>query len=459
MVGNQIKFDDQVVARFLTNIYKQRFNIDSDIEAEMFRATRRIMADAMATGIADAVDNDGAPMPSETFLNNLRHSAEVFSAFRVHKMQTDVASQMVDANGKLKTFAQFRKDVEPYVSHRNRAWLRTEYDTAVIRAHQATDWQQFESEKDVFPNLEWIPSTSPHPGADHQVFWGTVRPVNDSFWSEHRPGDRWNCKCELRQTEADATIPPMPTDADNPQPGLENNPGRDGELFSQKHPYYPSGCMSCPFAGGHLAALMHGLAHKQNCHQCEKVNKVIDKAKRVPFDIEGEHYDKTWELEYHDPKSHGYIVVQDGHGASERQQNVDSAKPLANDGHKIKLIKQKTEKIDSQKKKISTHDAIIDGEKWEFKLTKDYQKLDKTIGTKAGQAISQGAESLLIDIYKNDHYSNESLVTGVDNAFCYNPPLQKVCVMIESKMYMTVSRDYWENGQGKNELLKWLQKK
>ena len=245
----------------------------------MFRATRRIMADAMATGIADAVDNDGAPMPSETFLNNLRHSAEVFSAFRVHKMQTDVASQMVDANGKLKTFAQFRKDVEPYVSHRNRAWLRTEYDTAVIRAHQATDWQQFESEKDVFPNLEWIPSTSPHPGADHQVFWGTVRPVNDSFWSEHRPGDRWNCKCELRQTEADATIPPMPTDADNPQPGLENNPGRDGELFSQKHPYYPSGCMSCPFAGGHLAALMHGLAHKQDCHQCEKVNKVITSAK------------------------------------------------------------------------------------------------------------------------------------------------------------------------------------
>lgn len=291
MVGNQIKFDDQIVARFLTNIYKQRFNIDSDIEAEMFRATRRIMADAMATGIADAVDN-GTPMPSETFLNNLRHSAEVFSAFRVHKMQTDVASQMVDANGKLKTFAQFRKDVEPYVSHRNRAWLRTEYDTAVIRAHQATDWQQFESEKDVFPNLEWIPSTSPHPGADHQVFWGTVRPVNDSFWSEHRPGDRWNCKCELRQTEADATIPPMPTDADNPQPGLENNPGRDGELFSQKHPYYPSGCMSCPFAGGHLAALMHGLAHKQNCHQCEKVNKVIDQHVETQRSRNRKEYDR-----------------------------------------------------------------------------------------------------------------------------------------------------------------------
>jgi len=209
----------------------------------------------------------------------------------------------------------------------NRAWLRTEYDTAVIRTHQATDWQQFESEKDVFPNLEWIPSTSPHPGADHQVFWGTVRPVNDSFWSEHRPGDRWNCKCELRQTEADATIPPMPTDADNPQPGLENNPGRDGELFSQKHPYYPSGCMSCPFAGGHLAALMHGLAHKQNCHQCEKVNKVIN-----------QKYSKQWEqnkIDYTKYKSDKDYVVGDftsaGGFLAQHKTRIPTAKTSPNE--------------------------------------------------------------------------------------------------------------------------------
>ncbi|MCB6967339.1 phage head morphogenesis protein, partial [Phocaeicola dorei] len=74
-------------------------------------------------------------------------------------------------------------------------------DTAVIRAHQAADWRQFEREKDVLPNLKWMPSTSIHPGADHRIFWGTIRPIDDPFWNEHKPGDRWNCKCTLSSTD------------------------------------------------------------------------------------------------------------------------------------------------------------------------------------------------------------------------------------------------------------------
>lgn len=67
---------------------------------------------------------------------------------------------------------------------------------------------------------------------------------------------------------------------DNPQDGLENNPGKDGSLFSQEHPYYPDGCLSCPFAGNRLVALFHDLAHRQNCHQCQRVNRVIQTANR-----------------------------------------------------------------------------------------------------------------------------------------------------------------------------------
>lgn len=155
------------------------------------------------------------------------------------------------------------------------------------------------------PNLEWVQSTSPNPGADHQIFWGVIRPVDDEFWNEHRPGDRWNCKCELRQTDAAPTIPPMSDKAAEPQPGLENNTGKDGNLFSQEHPYYPDGCISCPFAGGTLRALYHSLAHKQDCHNCQRVDRVIDRAKdpkttnhreyemlRRDSDYTDVHYDK-----------------------------------------------------------------------------------------------------------------------------------------------------------------------
>lgn len=44
---------------------------------------------------------------------------------------------------------------------------------------------------------------------------------------------------------------PLPTDAeirgDQPQRGLENNPSKDGQLFSKKHPYFPKNCRECGF--------------------------------------------------------------------------------------------------------------------------------------------------------------------------------------------------------------------
>lgn len=137
----------------------------------------------------------------------------------------------------------------------------------------------FREEADVYPNLEWVASTSPNPGADHIIYWGTVRPVNDPFWDEHKPGDRWNCKCELRQTERDETAVPRADDKQDAQPGLENNPA-DGRIFSRKHPYFPKDCTACPFAGNKLAALVSNLAGKRDCNSCSRASKCVERANR-----------------------------------------------------------------------------------------------------------------------------------------------------------------------------------
>ncbi len=252
--------------------------MEGGIEPNLYQETRRIFSEAVADGWVKASDRD-IPTPGQAFRDAFLHSADVFSAFRVHRMQQDIAAQMIDSNGNVKPFRKFVKDVSPYIEHRNREWLQTEYNTAILRAQNAAEWQQFMAEKDVFPNLEWIPSTSPNPGEDHRVFWGTVRPVDDPFWNVHKPGDRWNCKCELRQSEKAVT--PVPTSRaraiDNAAKGLESNPAKDKEVFSDKHPYYPKNCSVCPFAGNKLMALVHDLAGGKDCHHCRRVNKAIEK--------------------------------------------------------------------------------------------------------------------------------------------------------------------------------------
>lgn len=227
-------FNDKALKRALKHIYDTEFNPMTEIEENLFNETFRIFTDATTEGLAKS----GAEIPPE-FRAKLEQGNAVFSAFKVHRMQNDIASQLYDSNNVLKPFEQWKNDVHPMLDHHVEHWLRTEYDTAVIRAGQAADWQRFEQYSDILPNLEWMPSTSAHPGADHKVFWGTILPINHPFWKAHRPGDRWNCKCSLSATDEPPTGAPRGgSDPKNrPAPGLENNPGVDGRLFSDTHPY------------------------------------------------------------------------------------------------------------------------------------------------------------------------------------------------------------------------------
>lgn len=279
LTEHQASYGVEAIAHALLNIYHENVDVDSDLEENLFQETRRLFDEAVSEGYAEASQKD-VPLPDETFREAFLHSADVFSAFRVHKMQNDIAAQMLDEKGHVKPFRQFVKDVSPYIEHRNRAWLKTEYDTAILRAQNAAEWQQFQDEKDVYPNLEWIQSTSPNPGADHMVFWGTVLPVDDPFWDEHKPGDRWNCKCELRQTDRGATPVPVSDGKSDAAPGLESNPAKAKEVFSDSHPYYPDSCSACPFAGGKLMALAHDLVSGKDCHHCRRVNKCIERSER-----------------------------------------------------------------------------------------------------------------------------------------------------------------------------------
>lgn len=220
-------------------IYNNDINVRTEIEEHIFDETLRKFNEATAQGLADSMDPD---IITDRFLYELRTNNAVFSAFKTHRMQNDIAAQLIDpVTGRLKSFDQWKRDIKGMTDHYVHSWLQTEYDTAVIRAHQAADWKHFLEEADVFPNVRWMPTTSITPDPLHEHYWShkLTLPVNHPFWQEHRPGDRWNCKCTLQQTDEpvntealDGYTPPLP------MPGLDNNPANDGKLFSDTHPYY-----------------------------------------------------------------------------------------------------------------------------------------------------------------------------------------------------------------------------
>lgn len=263
-----------MLQQYLRAIYNG-FDTSRAVEPTMWREVLRVLNEATVSGLLQS----SAPTHRDSFLAALRHSNEVFAAFKVHSMSERMAARLLNPDGTLKPFRQWTDDVKSISSHYVGAWLRTEYDTALIRAHNAADWQQFIRDADVMPNLRWMPTTSPKPESSHRAFWERklTLPVSDPFWDEHHPGDRWNCKCSLEQTD-DPPTPELKAEfaGEAPQPGLTNNPGKDGHTFSQDHPYFPKSCSSCPFNKGMKNRLMKVFRNEEkHCYNCSKINRAI----------------------------------------------------------------------------------------------------------------------------------------------------------------------------------------
>lgn len=229
-------FTPELMARLLADIFAGKFDEGREIYPALYEACRDTFRRALDEGYPLP---EGADDAETLFREALRSNADVFAAFRTHRMQNDIASQLLDEDGKLKEWRQFREDAEAVIGTYNNHWLRTEYDTAVLRARQAADWKSFERNADILPNLKWMPTTSAEPDLFHREYWriGLTLPISHPFWKSHHPGDRWNCKCSLEATDEPATGTIPQTDY-KPSPGLEDNPGTDGKLFSPSHPYY-----------------------------------------------------------------------------------------------------------------------------------------------------------------------------------------------------------------------------
>jgi hypothetical protein len=115
------------------------------------------------------------------------------------------------------------------------SWLKTEANTAATRARMAKNFKHFMKTDEVrlFPNLKWLPSTSPETRAEHVPFYERVWAKDDVFWSRNMPGQLWNCKCGLVQTADPVTEGNDDLPEVKPPDSLSGNPFKTGEIFSR----------------------------------------------------------------------------------------------------------------------------------------------------------------------------------------------------------------------------------
>ncbi len=227
---------DKLFDKALRNIFRQKGGDIPIVEENLFNISNAAYQKAIDTQFKNAGVEFGKT--NKEFIAEFKHNAAVFAAFKNHRQTTEIAAQLLDENGNLRSFHDFKKAVlgTSIKADYNRRWLQTEYNTAVRSARQAAKFKKYKAVKHIYPNLEFTPSTAATPREEHKEYYGTILPIDDPWWDSHTPPLDWGCECGIRNTDKDVTG--VPVDIASVDPVFDNNPGKTAEIVNMKeHPY------------------------------------------------------------------------------------------------------------------------------------------------------------------------------------------------------------------------------
>ena len=119
-------------------------------------------------------------------------------------------------------------------------WQQAEEQMVSKRARRAKRFDEI-AEKG-FKMVKWLPSVSVEKRAIHRPFYNQIYPADSPIWDNQ---DIWGCKCSMGGTNLPETEHVYQDDAGKEQPlpelradrGLEGNPAKTGEIFTDKASY------------------------------------------------------------------------------------------------------------------------------------------------------------------------------------------------------------------------------
>lgn len=160
-----------------------------------------------------------------------------FSAAKTYQELAEMNANLVDENGKIRTFQAFKDEVQKTHQLFNRTHLQAEFQTAKRSAQAARQWEEFQADKDLFPNLIYRTIGDDRVRDEHEPLDGIIKPIDDSFWDTYYPPNGFRCRCTAQPTTKAVNNRSM--QGAKVDKGFEMNVGKSAQFFSETdHPYF-----------------------------------------------------------------------------------------------------------------------------------------------------------------------------------------------------------------------------
>ena len=182
----------------------------------------------------------------------LDENVYVFSQFKTETQLREASALLRTEDGKIKSFAQFQKDIAEIDNAYNGHYLKSEYQFAISSAMAVSKWKNYEADGDRY-YLQYRTAQDEKVRDSHQALHNITLPIDDPFWDSFFPPNGWRCRCNVVQVRKSKQAPSdseaarkagekattqLGKDGDNKLEMFRFNPGKQSVIFPKSHPYF-----------------------------------------------------------------------------------------------------------------------------------------------------------------------------------------------------------------------------
>jgi SPP1 gp7 family putative phage head morphogenesis protein len=193
-------------------------------------------------GFGGKLDDFVLRSPNWRMLSDLRLNIYEFSAAKTFQEVLDIQAAIVDPEGFIRPFADFKETADEMWDMYNVTHLETEYNTAINQSLSAREWSDLEESG--AKKLMYQTQNDANVREEHAALDGLVYPIDDPFWNTYTPLNGWNCRCFIVEA-FDEPVSPKLTRAERAEintqvpPLFRVNAGKDRLIYDKdKHPYF-----------------------------------------------------------------------------------------------------------------------------------------------------------------------------------------------------------------------------
>jgi hypothetical protein len=190
----------------------------------------------ITSGFGQDLSNPDLTTADEQVLKQLRENIYTFSAYKNYQLLLSLNKELLDENGKIREWADFKTKAQELNNQYNVNWLSAEYDTAIASAQFQARYSQFVEEADQY-DVMFQTVGDDRVRDSHQVLDGIVAEATDEIVMTLATPLAFRCRCEWIQIARGSRVRTDKSKIQVPERtrGLSK---KIGEVYTNEHPYY-----------------------------------------------------------------------------------------------------------------------------------------------------------------------------------------------------------------------------